>query len=287
MAAPTNTTMQADLIAQSIDFTERFQDSIKKLREILGITRLTPMAVGNQIKIYKSTVTKADGTVGEGEVIPLSKVKKELASTLTLDYKKYRKTSTAEAIQASGFNAAVADTDAKLLREVQKDVKADMYGFLTSTTGVTTATATDFKSAIGATLGQLSVKWEDDDIQSVLFVNPIDFYNYLGGSDVTVQTSFGMSYLQNYFGFNTVIISSSIPSGKMAATAADNLNLAYAQVTGNLGTAFNFTTDETGLIGITHNPVNDSLVYQSVIMNGTKLFPERLDGIILTTISKK
>ncbi|MCC4331535.1 hypothetical protein [Limosilactobacillus reuteri] len=286
MAAPTNTTMQADLIAQSIDFTERFQGSIKKLREILGITRLTPMAVGNQIKIYKSTVTKADGTVGEGEVIPLSKVKKELASTLTLDYKKYRKTSTAEAIQASGFNAAVADTDNKLLREVQKDVKADMYGFLTGTTGVTTATATDFKSAIGATLGQLSVKWEDDDIQSVLFVNPIDFYNYLGGSDVTVQTSFGMSYLQNYFGFNTVIISSSIPSGKMAATAADNLNLAYAQVTGSLGTAFNFTTDETGLIGITHNPVNDSLVYQSVIMNGTKLFPERLDGIILTTISK-
>ncbi|MCC4417505.1 hypothetical protein [Limosilactobacillus reuteri] len=287
MAAPTNTTMQADLIAQSIDFTERFQGSIKKLREILGITRLTPMAVGNQIKIYKSTVTKADGTVGEGEVIPLSKVKKELASTLTLDYKKYRKTSTAEAIQASGFNAAVSDTDAKLLREVQKDVKADMYGFLTGTTGVTTATAEDFKNAIGATLGQLAVKWEDDDIQSVLFVNPIDFYNYLGGSDVTVQTAFGMSYLQNYFGFNTVIISSSIPSGKMAATAADNINLAYAQVTGNLGTAFNFTTDETGLIGITHNPVNDSLVYQSVIMNGTKLFPERLDGIILTTISKK
>lgn len=286
MAAPTNTTVQSDLIAQSIDFVEQFQGSIKKLREILGITRLTPMPIGNQIKIYKSTVTKASGTVGEGEVIPLSKVKKELDSTLTLAYSKYRKTITAEAIQASGFNAAVADTDNKLLREIQKDIKGTMFSYLTGTTGVTTATATDFKSAIGATLGQLAVKWEDDDIQSVLFVNPIDFYAYLGGADVTVQTAFGMNYLQNFFGFNTVIISSNIPSGKMAATAVNNLNMAYAQMTGNLGTAFNFTTDETGLIGIVHNPVNDSVVYQSVIMDALKLFPERLDGIVLTTISK-
>lgn len=287
MAAPTNTTVQADLIAQSIDFVEQFQDSIKKLREILGVTRLTPMPVGNQIKIYKSTVTKASGTVGEGEVIPLSKVKKELDSTLTLEYSKYRKTITAEAIQASGFNAAVADTDNKLLKEIQKDIKSTMFGYLTNTTGVTTATGADFKAAIGATLGQLAVKWEDDDIQSVLFVNPIDFYNYLGGADITVQTAFGMSYLQNFFGFNTVIISSNIPSGKMAATAVNNLNMAYAQVTGNLGTAFNFTTDETGLIGITHNPVNDSVVYQSVILDAVKLFPERLDGIVLTTIGSK
>ena len=284
MAAPENTTLQANLIAQSIDFTNQFNGSIKKLREILGITRLTPMSVGNQIKIYKSTVTKADGTVGEGEVIPLSKVEKKLAETLTLEYKKYRKTVTAEAIQASGFTAAVSDTDTKLLKEIQKDIKSDLFGFVTGTAGVTTATGTSFQSAVGKTLGQLAVKWEDDDIQSVLFVNPLDFYDYLGGQQLTIQTVFGMQYLQGFMGFNTVIISAMIPQGKMFATAVNNLNLAYANVNGNLSTAFNFTADETGLVGITHNPVNDSLVYQSVIMDGMKLFPERLDGIIATTI---
>ena len=36
MAAEANTTMQNDLIAASIDFTEQFTGSIKKLQEILN-----------------------------------------------------------------------------------------------------------------------------------------------------------------------------------------------------------------------------------------------------------
>lgn len=284
MAVDANTTMQKDLVAASIDFTEQFTGSIKKLQEILGVTRLTPMPVGNQIKIYKSEVTKADGKVAEGEVIPLSKVTRKLADTLTLDYSKYRKVVTAESIQSSGFQAAVNDTDAKLLRDIQKDIKNGLFGYLANTTGVTTTNAKTFKGAVAKAMGQLAVKWEDDDIQSVLFVNPIDFYDYLGDTDVTLQTVFGMTYLQGFFNFNSVIVSSAIPQGKVIATAANNLNIAYAQIGGNLSQAFNFTTDETGLIGITHNAVNDSLNYQSVIMDAMKVFPERLDGIVVATI---
>lgn len=285
MAVDNNTTMQKDLIAASVDFTEQFTGSIKKLQEILGVTRLTSMPIGNQIKIYKSEVTKAEGKVGEGEVIPISKVTRKLADTLTLEYSKYRKLVTAEAIQASGFQAAVNDTDAKLMREIQKDIKNNLFGYLTKTSGVTTTTATSFKSAVAKVMGQLSVKWEDDDIQSVLFVNPIDFYDYLGDTDVTLQTAFGMTYLQGFFNFNSVIVSSTVPQGKVIATAANNLNIAYAQVGGNLSQAFSFTTDATGLIGIAHNNVNDSLTYQSVIMDAMKVFPERLDGIVVATIS--
>lgn len=54
MAAEANTTMQT-LIVASLICTEQFTGSIKKL-QILGVTRLTPMPVGNQIKIYKSEV---------------------------------------------------------------------------------------------------------------------------------------------------------------------------------------------------------------------------------------
>jgi hypothetical protein len=286
MAAPENTTVQADLIAQSIDFTEQFNKSIKTLQSVLGVSRLTAMPAGNQIKIYKSEVTKADGKVPEGEVIPLSKVTRKLADTLTLDYNKYRKTSTAEAIQSAGFEQAVVDTDNKLLRDVQSDIKKTLFDYLANTTGVTTDSATSFKSAIAKTMGKLSVQWEDDDIQSVLFVNPIDFYDYLGDTPVTLQTSFGMTYLQGFFNFNSVIVSNAVPQGKVIATASQNLNIAYAQVTGELGQAFNFTTDETGLIGIHHTQVDDSLVYQSVILDALKIFPERLDGIVVTTVTK-
>lgn len=285
MAVDANTTMQKDLIAASIDFTEQFTGSIKKLQEALGVTRLTPMPVGNQIKIYKSEVTKADGKVAEGEVIPLSKVTRKLADTLTLEYSKYRKVATAETIQSSGFQAAVNDTDAKLLKDIQKDIKSSLFGYLANTTGVTTTSATSFKGAVAKVMGQLAVKWEDDDIQSVLFVNPIDFYDYLDDTNVTLQTAFGMTYLQGFFNFNSVIVSSAVPQGKVIATAANNLNIAYAQIGGNLSQAFNFTTDETGLIGITHNSVNDSLNYQSVIMDAMKIFPERLDGIVVATIT--
>lgn len=128
--ATENITTSTDLIAQSIDFTEQFTGSISTLLQALNVTRMQPMAVGSQIKIYKSEVTKANGNVAEGEVIPLSKVTRKLADTKELAYKKYRKQTTAEAIQSAGFNAAVNDTDSKLLRSIQGDIKKDFFDFV-------------------------------------------------------------------------------------------------------------------------------------------------------------
>ena len=58
-----NITTSSDLVAQSIDFAEQFNGSISTLLQVMGVTRMQPMAVGSQIKIYKSEVTKADGNV--------------------------------------------------------------------------------------------------------------------------------------------------------------------------------------------------------------------------------
>lgn len=82
-----NITTSSDLVAQSIDFAEQFNGSISTLLQVMGVTRMQPMAVGSQIKIYKSEVTKADGNVAEGEVIPLSKVTRKLADTKELAYR--------------------------------------------------------------------------------------------------------------------------------------------------------------------------------------------------------
>ena len=82
--ATENITVQTDLKAQSIDFVNQFNTGLKTLLEVLGVVRKQPLTVGNQIKIYKSDVTMADGKVAEGEVIPLSKVTKKLDRTINL-----------------------------------------------------------------------------------------------------------------------------------------------------------------------------------------------------------
>lgn len=281
--ATENITTSTDLIAQSIDFTEQFTGSISTLLQALNVTRMQPMAVGSQIKIYKSEVTKANGNVAEGEVIPLSKVTRKLADTKELAYKKYRKQTTAEAIQSAGFNAAVNDTDSKLLRSIQGDIKKDFFDFVQ--TGTTKTNGDTFQKAIAQALGQLAIKWEDDDVQSVLFANPLDFYTYLGDSNITTQTAFGLTYIQNYLGFNTIILTGAVKQGTIAATASQNLNYAYAALNGNLNQTFNLTTDETGLIGVTHNPVTENASYETLALTSGVLFPERLDGIVVATIA--
>lgn len=271
--ATENITTSKDLIAQSIDFTEQFTGSISTLLQVLNVTRMQPMAVGSQIKIYKSEVTKADGNVAEGEVIPLSKVTRKLADTKELAYKKYRKQTTAEAIQSSGFAAAVNDTDSKLLRSIQGDIKKDFFDFVQ--TGTTKANGETFQKAIAQALGQLAIKWEDDDVQSVLFANPLDFYTYLGDSTLTTQTAFGLTYIQNYLGFDTIILTGAVKQGTIAATASQNLNYAYASMNGSLSQAFSLTTDETGLIGVVHNALTENASYETLALTSGVLFPER------------
>lgn len=280
--ATENITTSTDLIAQSIDFTEQFTGSISTLLQALNVTRMQPMAVGSQIKIYKSEVTKADGNVAEGEVIPLSKVTRKLADTKELAYKKYRKQTTAEAIQSAGFAPAVNDTDSKLLRSIQGDIKKDFFDFVQ--TGTTNTSGDTFQKAIAQALGQLAIKWEDDDVQSVLFANPLDFYTYLGDSNITTQTAFGLTYIQNYLGFNTIILTGAVKQGTIAATASQNLNYAYAALNGSLNQAFNLTTDETGLIGVVHNALTENASYETMALTSGVLFPERLDGIVVATI---
>lgn len=280
--ATENITTSKDLIAQSIDFTEQFTGSISTLLQALNVTRMQPMAVGSQIKIYKSEVTKANGNVAEGEVIPLSKVTRKLADTKELTYKKYRKQTTAEAIQSAGFNAAVNDTDSKLLRSIQGDIKKDFFDFVQ--TGTTKTSGDTFQKAIAQALGQLAIKWEDEDVQSVLFANPLDFYTYLGDSNITTQTAFGLTYIQNYLGFDTIILTGAVKQGTIAATASQNLNYAYASMNGSLSQTFSLTTDETGLIGVVHNALTENASFETMALTSGVLFPERLDGIVVATV---
>ena len=54
----------------------------------------------------------------------------------------------------------------------------------------------------------------------------------------------------------------------------------------NLGEAFDFTSDQTGLIGIHETPDYSNMTASDTVVSGIVLFAERLDGIIKSTITE-
>lgn len=275
---------KADLAkVREIDFVNLFVAGTKKLREALGVTRMIPKQAGTKLKAYKAVGTLEDGVVAEGETIPLSKYKTESVDLGEIVLKKWRKETTAEAIMDRGFDQAVDSTTAKMLKDVQAGVRADFFKILgTGTSAVAGAT---FQATLAKAWGLLQKLFEDSEIASVYFLNPLDVADYLATANITTQTAFGMSYVENFMGLGTVIFNSSVPQGKIYATAKENVVCHYVPVNGaDLGEVFNFTSDETGLIGIHEEANYSNLTANDTVVNGLVFFPERLDGVVVGTI---
>ena len=284
MAAETGLIKKEDLArAREVEFVEMFGYSIKKLMEALGVTRKIPKVAGTVLKTYKASGTLEDGKVGEGELIPLSHYTVEAVSYKEIELKKWRKATSAEAIIEKGYDQAVEMTTDALLRDVQKGIRKDFFTFLATGTG--TASGATFQKAIAQAWGQLQVKFEDDEIEAVYFMNPLDAADYLGDATIITQNAFGMSYVENFLGLGTVIFNSSVTKGKIYATAKQNLVLYYIPVNGaDLSEAFTFTSDATGLIGIHEAPDYPHMTAEDVVASGLTLFAERIDGVIISSI---
>ena len=282
--AETNLIKKEDLArAREIDFAYRFGESIKKLMEALGVTRKIPKQAGTVLKAYKATGTLQDGAVAEGETIPLSKYITEPVNFAEIVLKKWRKATSAEAIVERGYNQAVVMTKEAMLKDVQKGIRKDFFDFLATGTGK--AEGSTFQAALANSWGQLQVLFEDDEIQSVYFMNPLDVADYLATANISLQNAFGMTYVKDFLGLGTVIFNSSVPKGKIFATAADNLVLYYIPVNGaDLNEAFDFTSDSTGLIGVHESPDYTNMTASDTVVSGIALFAERIDGVVVATI---
>lgn len=282
--AETNLIKKEDLArAREIDFAYRFGESIKKLMEALGVTRKIPKQAGTVLKAYKATGTLQDGAVAEGETIPLSKYITEPVALAEIVLKKWRKATSAEAIVERGYNQAVVMTKEAMLKDVQKGIRKDFFDFLA--TGKGKAEGSTFQAALANSWGQLQVLFEDDEIQSVYFMNPLDVADYLATANISLQNAFGMTYVKDFLGLGTVIFNSSVPKGKIFATAADNLVLYYIPVNGaDLNEAFDFTSDSTGLIGVHESPDYTNMTASDTVVSGIALFAERIDGVVVATI---
>ena len=248
------------------------------------MTRKVAKQAGTVLKAYKATGTLEDGNVAEGETIPLSKYETEPVALEEIKIKKWRKATTAEAIVEKGYSQAVTMTTDKMLKDVQKGVRKNFFDFLATGTGV--ASGATFQAALAKAWGQLQVLFEDDEIGAVYFMNPLDVADYLASANITLQSAFGMTYVENFLGLGTVIFNSSVPQGKIYATAKDNIVLYYVPVNGaDLNEAFSFTSDATGLIGIHETPDYSNMTASDTVVSGIALFAERLDGIVVSSIT--
>lgn len=280
-----NTVKDSDLAkVRDVDFTERFVTGIETLMKMLGITRKIEKKAGEVLKVYKVTGTLQDGTVAEGEVIPLSKYQTTYEAIGEAKLKKWRKETTAEAISNKGYGQAVNDTNNKMLKDIQKGIRSNFVSFLGTGTG--SATGANLQATLAQVWGQLQVLYEDTSIEAVYLLNPLDIADYLGQAQISTQTAFGMTYIENFLGMGTAILASDVPKGKVYATAAENIVLYYINVTGaDLGEAFGLTADATGLIGIHTGAVYNNFTSETVAASGVGLFAENLGGIVVGSIT--
>lgn len=284
-AVDAKTVKEADLAkVRDVDFTERFSKGIDTLMAMLGVTRKQEKRAGEVLKVYKATGTLESGVVAEGEVIPLSKYQTTYEAIGEAVLNKWRKVTTAEAISSKGYGQAVNDTNDKMLKDIQKGVRTSFVNFLATGTGEVAGVG--LQATLAQAWGKLQVLFEDTSVQSVYFMNPLDVADYLGGAQISTQTAFGMSYIENFLGLGTVILASDVPKGKLYATAAENIVLYYIPVTSaDMAQAFDLTSDATGLIGIHTGPTYDNLSAETVAASGVGLFAEKLDGIVVGTIN--
>ena len=284
-AVDAKTVKEADLAkVRDVDFTERFSKGIDTLMAMLGVTRKQEKRAGEVLKVYKATGTLESGVVAEGEVIPLSKYQTTYEAVGEAVLNKWRKVTTAEAISSKGYGQAVNDTNDKMLKDIQKGVRTSFVNFLATGTGEVAGVG--LQATLAQAWGKLQVLFEDTSVQSVYFMNPLDVADYLGGAQISTQTAFGMSYIENFLGLGTVILASDVPKGKLYATAAENIVLYYIPVTSaDMAQAFDLTSDATGLIGIHTGPTYDNLSAETVAASGVGLFAEKLDGIVVGTIN--
>lgn len=288
MAAETNVIKKAQIAkVRELDYAQLFGENVKNLIKMLGVTRMIPVTAGTVLKQLKVTGTLDSGIVAEGDIIPLSQYETTWTPIGEATLNKWRKATTAEAILKGGFDQAVNDTDKKMLLDIQKGIRSKFINSLASE-GTGTASGTGLQAALANAWGKLQTAFEDNDVETVYFVNPMDVADYLGAANITVQTAFGMSYIENFLGLGTVIMTALIEKGTFYATAKQNLNVYYIDVNGanGLAEAFDFTTDsETGLIGFHEDSNYTRMQSETVAVSGIDIFAEMPAGVIVGEIS--
>lgn len=273
--------------AREIDFVTRFASNWQALAEIIGITRPIRKTPGTTLVSYTASIS-LENSVAEGEVIPFSTASVVEAAKSDLTIEKYAKAVSIEAVSKYGAAVAVQKTDEAFLSQLQSNVMDRFYTFLG--TGTLTDTATSFQEGVAKSIGLVRNKFKSmhKDITNVVtFVNILDAYEYLGAANLTVQTAFGIDYIEKFMGA-TIIMTSEIESGTIISTPVDNMVAYYIDPAdsefGQLGLDYTVSGD-TNLIGFHVEGEYDRAIGAVYALMGFTLWAEYLDGISVVSVN--
>ena len=291
MAAIPNTitTQQFSINPREVDFVTSFGREITALTEVMGISRPIPAENGTILTAKKATGELQSGSVAEGDLIPLSQFEVEPVDFQPIELEKYRKATTIEAIKKYGLETAVGMTDEEFKVQLQDGVLAQFYNFLL--TGQLTAEESTFQMAVSMSIGRVKdafKKMHKAATGVAVFANTLDVYEYLGGAQITVQTAFGMDYVENFLGADILFFSSEVPQGRVIATPVNNINVYYVDP-GNSEFAeagLAYTTDpDVPYIGYHTEGVYQRAQSESYAIMGLTIFAEYLNAIAVITIA--
>ena len=282
--------VNVDTTAREVDFVSRFADNWEHLRDIMGISRLIRKTPGTVLKSKYATVTLQNGAVGEGEEIPYSQATVATKDYAPINVEKFAKAVSIEAINEHGYDDAIGLTDDQFLFELQTDVTGRFYTFLN--TGRLIEAKASFQAALAEAQGRVRNKWKTmhKGITEVVgFCNILDAYDYLGAASITVQSEFGMNYIENFLGYSRLFLCSDdeVARGKVIATPVENMILYYVSPDDSdfARAGLVYTTDgETNLVGFHVQGNYGTAVSESFALMGMTLMAEYLDGICVVDI---
>jgi hypothetical protein len=277
--------------ARELDFVTRFGNNWDALQNIIGISRPIRKNPGTKLVSYTADVTLESGSVAPGKVIPYSKATIVETAKTDLTIEKYAKAVPIEDVEKYGAAIAVEKSDDAFLTKLQNVVLGKFYTFLN--TGSLTGTAATWQMALAKAKGEVLNKFatiQKDVTEVVGFANILDFYDYLGAAQITVQTQFGLSYVKDFMGYSTLFLlpAAQIARNKVLATPVENIDLYYVDPGDSefarLGLDYT-TQGETNLIGFHAQGNYSTAVGESYALMGMTLWAEYLDGIANITVS--
>lgn len=287
--ANTTTTSNININPREVDFVTRFGMNWQALLEIIGLTNPIKKTPGTKLTAKTVTIELQNGEVAEGDEIPYSLATINEKEVATLKLKKYSKGVTLEDIEKYGYEDAVQRTDNAFLNKLQGEVMGGFYGVLSS--GSLTGNKTTFQQALANAKGLVTNEFKKlhlDYSGVVGFVNTMDFYNYLGDANVTVQNTFGMEYIKNFMGYETIFLLSDneLEDGKVIATPIENLGLYYVDAADSdfAKAGLEYTVDgETNLIGFHTEGKYSHAVSECYAILGATMFAEYVNGIAVVS----
>lgn len=292
----TSTVLNTDsaLKAREIDFVTRFDKNWDALRTILGIFKPIRKEPGTSLVTYeaqmKDETLQGGASVGEGEAIPFTQFKVVESKREDIVVEKYAKSLSLESVSKWGAAVAIEKTDDAFMVELQNKVLKDFYTFLK--TGTLKGTQKKWQKALAIAKGAVLNKFAgmNRNVTEVVgFANVMDFYDWLGDKEITVQTMFGLQYIKNFFGFSTLFLlpDDYIPAKTVIATPVENIDLYYIDPGDSdfkkLGLDYT-TSGETNLIGFHAGGNYTNATGETYAIMGMKLWAEYLDGVCVVTV---